>query len=755
MEPHRDPQGHLGQDRGQASLKSRRLSHYRIERRLGAGGMGEVWLAEDLALGRPAALKLLPQGFQPELRRRLLREAEASGRLQHPAIATFFESGEHEGIAFIAMEYVAGQSLRVRLAQGRFTEEDATVIASALLEALGHAHAAGVLHRDLKPENVLLSGARGVKLLDFGLARHLIADQGLSHTHTALTEAGAVVGTFGYMAPEQLSGGAVDARTDLFALGAVLYEMLSGTPAFPGETVAARIAATLSREPEPIAGVGPGLHAVLRRALARDPSDRYPDAVSFQRDLRDARSGVAVAALPDSLAILDFDLRSSDPADAWIGTGVAESLAADLGRLTGVKVLPRPRVQGARSAAGEGADPHRVGLLLGCRWIVSGSIQKLGDRLRLVAQLLEVGTGRVAASEKVDGALDDLFAMQDRLAERLGTDFGEKGHAPLEAPVPRLDAYACWAKGRGEWLRMAKGGFERAEEWFAAAVAAEPDYARAHVGLAMVHDMRFTFTTDPAELRRAEEHARRALAAAPEDPEAHVWLAYALWRQGDLRSAEELLARGAVLDPANGYPPYFLACIATEQARHADAVPLFQRAVANMPPFGFAWLGLANAHVATGALEEAAWCFERTLRLERDGKHATAGAGGYYAELLRLRGALPEARAACLQALAFAEGSDHMYRDSFRALDLCTLARVALDQGDRDAAAAASHQAVLHVRGRPRTLGGGFWLCRALACQGAVEEAEQLLRERGSLDWSWLWGATGEEVRRDLARARV
>ena len=739
----------------------RRLSHYRIERRLGAGGMGEVWLAEDLALGRPAALKLLPQGFDPDLRHRLLREAEASGRLQHPAIATFFESGEHEGIAFIAMEYVAGESLRARLAHGRVPEDDATAIAGALLEALGHAHAAGVLHRDLKPENVLLSEARGVKLLDFGLARHLLSDDALSHTRTALTEAGAVVGTFGYMAPEQLSGGAVDARTDLFALGAVLYEMLAGSPAFPGATAAARITATLSREPEPIVGVAPGLQAVLRRALARDPGDRYPDAASFQRDLRDARSGLAVAVLPDSLAILDFDLRSADPADAWIGTGVAESLAADLGRLTGVKVLPRPRVQGARAAAGESADPHRVGLLLGCRWIVSGSIQKLGDRLRLVAQLLEVGTGRVAASEKVDGALDDLFSMQDRLAERRGADFGASAAAPPVAPAPRLDAYACWAKGRGEWLRMAKGGFERAEEWFCAAVATEPEYAGAHVGLAMVHDMRFTFTTDPAELRRAEEHARRALAAAPDDPEAHVWLAYALWRQGDLRSAEELLTRGTVLDPANAYPHYFLACIATQQGRHADAVTLFQRAVAHMPLFGFAWLGLANGHLATTAFDEAVWCFERTLRLERDGQHATAGAGGYYAELLRLRGAREEARNACLQALAAAEASDHMFRDSFRALDLCTLARVALDQGDTAAASAASRQAVLHVRGRQRTLGGGFWLCRALACQGAAEsdagllaEAERLLGERGSLDWSWLWGATEEDVRLDLARAR-
>jgi serine/threonine-protein kinase len=189
-------------------------------------------------------LKLLPEGFAPELRRRLLREAEASGRLQHPAIATFFESGEHEGIAFIAMEYVAGETLRTRLARGARARGDGDG------DRLRPSRSARTRARrrcpptaNLKPENVLVVGEHTAKLLDFGLARHLLPDDALSHTHTALTEAGAVVGTFGYMAPEQLSGGTVDARTDLFALGAVLYEMLAGKPAFPGATVAARIAA--------------------------------------------------------------------------------------------------------------------------------------------------------------------------------------------------------------------------------------------------------------------------------------------------------------------------------------------------------------------------------------------------------------------------------------------------------------------------------------------------------------------------------
>ena len=341
------------------------LSHYRIEKPLGAGGMGEVFLARDLALGRAAAVKVLSSALTAEARARLFREAAACARLQHPAIATFYESGESDGVAFLAMEYVAGETLRDRLRRGPLPFPQALSIAGALLEALGHAHEAGVLHRDIKPENVMVTGDNLGKLLDFGIARvHEDADadpEAEAATEVALTEPGAVIGTLGYMSPEQLKGQALDERSDLFSLGAVLYEMLSGSPAFPGASAADRIAAILLSDVSPIRGEGVSAETsvLLARALARDPEKRYPSAGAFLSDLRALASGELSVALPDTLAIADFVNLSRNPDDEWIGSGFAESLATDLARLPGSRwsrangfARPAPAGRRKRGSAG-------------------------------------------------------------------------------------------------------------------------------------------------------------------------------------------------------------------------------------------------------------------------------------------------------------------------------------------------------------------------------------------------------------------
>jgi serine/threonine protein kinase len=308
--------------------------------------MGEVYLARDLALGRAAALKVMPEDLDAALKPRLLREAEASARLQHPAIATFYEAGESDGVAFIAMEYVPGQTLRDRLIDGPLPFPEALSMTASLLEALGHAHAAGILHRDIKPENVMLTSGSSAKLLDFGIAKLFSSGADPEEaTATALTAAGEIIGTVGYMSPEQLKGLPLDARSDLFSLGAVLYEALSGNRAFPGRTAGERIAAILTRDPAPLeaAGLPPELRAVLSRALAREASQRYPSAASFLSDLRRATAGEFVSALPDTLAVMDFENLSRNPDDDWIGSGVAESVGAELARVPGLSVVAREK----------------------------------------------------------------------------------------------------------------------------------------------------------------------------------------------------------------------------------------------------------------------------------------------------------------------------------------------------------------------------------------------------------------------------
>ena len=740
----------------------RKLSHYVIERRLAEGGMGEVFLARDAALGRPTAIKVLPPSFEPELRRRLVREAEASRRLQHPGIATFYEAGESDGITWIAMEYVRGDTLRQRLRGGPLPVANALTLTSGVLEALGHAHAAGIVHRDIKPENIMVTGDRTAKLLDFGLACQPAAsgaDPVLAAT-TLVTEVGTLLGTFGYMSPEQLRNEPVDGASDLFAVGAVLYEAIAGRPAFPGTTPAACIAATLFGDVAPINGVSPDVMAVLRRALGRAREERYPRAAEFLRDLRRLGEGQAVAAYPDTLAILDFENRSGDPADSWIGAGFAESLGSELTRIGGVGIVPRPRVLKALGGATNGGSPAATGAVLGCRWVLSGSFQKVGAQLRLLIQLTDVPTERVVANEKLDGKVDDLFDMQDALARTTASALKLRGTVDAPARVaPALGAYECSVRGQQQFIRMTKGGFDQAQELFEEALRQEPDYAVAHTGLASVHDMRFTFTTDPAELELALVHARRAVALAPRDVNAHVWLAYAQWRSGD-PAASQTLERARVLDPSAVYPPYFLACIHLQREQPELALPLYQQAVGNWGLFGFAWFGLAYTHMELRNFDEAQWAYRKAIELELSGVHATAGSGGSLGECLRRQGRLDEARAECLTALDAVERTDHMYRDTFRAMSLNALGRTALDQGDRDAAATAFRQCELHLGGRPRALGGGHLGAQAIAGRAAAErDAEALARaralaaDRSAGNWSWFWSCSDDVTRAAIARA--
>jgi len=544
------------------------------------------------------------------------------------------------------------------------------------------------------------------------------------------------------MAPEQLNGEAVDARTDLFAAGAVLYEMIAGRPAFPGGTMAAQIAATLFADPAPLPG---GVGSVVTRALAKRPDERYAAAAEFLRDLRRVDEGQVVAAYPDSLAVLDFENRSADPADAWIGAGIAESLTTDLSRFPGLRLLARPRVI---AAAASGGDPTAIGARLGCRWVLSGSVQRAGASLRVLMQLTHVPTERITLQEKVDGGVGEIFAIQDRLAEqaRAALALRESSAASAAPAAPDLGAYECYTRGQQRWLRMTKGEFDRAQELFEEAVRQQPEYADALVGLAGVHDMRFTFTTDPGELQQAAAYARRALAASPAHAAARVWLGYALWRLGSVDEALSLLREAAELTSGSQYPSYFTACIRASQSRFADALPAFQRAVELGPGFGFAWLGLGCTHMELGSYDEARWSLGRAIEMETTGLHSTAGAAGCVGECLRREGRLEEARAACLTGLEAVERSDHMYRDTFRSMCLNALGRAALDAGDREGAQAAFHQSVLHLGGRPRTLGGGGLLCQALTGLGRTDEAQALLASRDRGDWSWFWLCDGKGV---------
>jgi serine/threonine-protein kinase len=720
------------------------VSHYRLEERIGAGGMGEVYRATDLALGRTAAVKVLGAGLVGQYRERLLREAQTSARLQHPGIATFFEGGEAEGVAFLAMEYVRGDTLRSRLRRGPLEVEQALRAAAAMLEALAHAHTCDVVHRDIKPENVMFREDGSVKLLDFGIAKRVdttdleIAPDltTVEATHsvlTALTRHGSMVGTIGYMPPEQLRGEPIDARVDLFAVGAVLYEAIAGRPAFAGKTAAQRIAATLSAAIDAlqVPDVGPQIDVVVGRALARDRDDRYTSAGEFLRDLQALVSGEAIAILPDTLAIVAFESKGKEE-DTWIGGAVSDSLAADLARVEGLGILPRERVARTR-ASQEDDDPVRLGLALGCRWVLDGAVQRMGPSIRITHRLLEVATGRVAHTDKTDGKYDDLFDLQDRLA----TAVAEHLHLTMpERTTGRsaehdLDAHECYNRGRDLAHGLDRGRTDEAEALLFRAVEIEADHADALATLAMLQAPgRWMLSTDPALLERAIEFARRAIAVDPHHADAHVWLGYAYWRRGCNEEALAAFDRTLERVPLHPWAHYFAAAAAVESGRFDVAVTHARQAISADAPTSFQYTALGWSLQARGDLTEALWALEKAAEMEtQSGPHSAIGGRTNIADCLFAIGRPAEARRLAMEALEMIERSDNAFRDMHRTNTLCTLARIALATEDHEASKAAASQCIAHLRGRPRGFGLGFTLVTSLALLAQIDRDPEIYEE--------------------------
>jgi tetratricopeptide (TPR) repeat protein len=571
------------------------------------------------------------------------------------------------------------------------------------------------------------------------------------------------------MSPEQLRGDSVDARSDLFQVGEVLYESLAGRPPFPGATPAQRLAVMHSGDLDFAAAlrsdIPPDLSIVLSRALETDMARRYATAAEFLSDLQRLGGGGLMARLPETLAIVDLRNLAGDPGDDWIGSGVAESLGVELFRVSGLTVVDRGKVLKAREALRDtDLESHalRLGLALGCRWVLSGSFQRAGDALRITARLTEIPTGRVAAAEKLDGTLSGLFEMQDRLSASVinALHLERRPVEPAPAP-PQVTAFECYARGRRLWVQFQKGESERACELYEQAVTIDPSYAPALAGLAAVHGMRFNFTTDPEEIARADEYATRALAADPGNAEAHIWKGYCLGRRGGLEEACETVERALKLDPSNWLAPNFAGLWRLTLGRAADAIPYYQRALELEPTSMFSWLGLGMAYLQLNRLLEARHSLERAVEIEsQGGVGPTAGAAGYLGECLRRMGALEEARLQCVAGLESAEKSDHTHRDTFRAYTFCALGRTALDRGQKEAAQAAYVQAIAQLRGRPGALAAGHLFVQALAGltrsgggSGPYEEAQRLFAERNRFDFHYFYGCSDDISLLELARA--
>jgi len=798
-------------------LVGRRVSHYRIEKRLGAGGMGEVYLAHDLALGRKAALKVLPPDFSASIRQRLLREAWANAHLQHPGIATFYEAGEADGVDFIAMEFVRGRTLRQRLAEGQIPVDEALETTAGVLEALVHAHFNGILHRDIKPENVMLAEDGTVKLLDLGLAKGMMNAQvpdapatqpgggapgpDLSEEDTqflpsgpalqslhGLTQAGTIMGTLGYMPPEQLLGWAVDERADVFAVGALLYELLAGLPAFPGKTAGERMQAILQRDPDPIerADLSEDLRGVVVKALSREPADRFASASEFLRALRAARGATVRPRAPLRLAAVDFSNSSGDESLAWLSSALPDALGAALGRIEGMTLVPRQKlaaVSAAASSEGGAPSPHELGQRLGCSLVLDGSYESDDEQLTVRPQLFDVASGERIVEETLRGRREEVFEQFARVSAVVATSLG-RTIAQADRGGPKTEAYECYARARPLVNRMDRARIGDAIELLERAVRIEPGYASALALLGQLKAYSYNFTYDQDSVEAAEEYTRRAVEADPAHSEAHAWRCYVLVSQNKMIDAYQHSKRAMELEPSNFFAPYLsagtlMAITSREEAlqlheateggrsvgqphvwRRKYTIKLLQRVIELNPVFGWAWAWLGWEQMELRNFEEGRWCLERAVKLEPKALPPMAGVAGYLGECLRQAGLPGEAREQFLAGLEALERTDHMYRDTWRGLFLCGLGRTALDEQDAEAARAAFTQAVLHIRGRTKARCGGHLLVQALAGlaragggEDSFDEAVRLFDTREEFDFRWLTGCSDDVDLWELTRA--
>jgi serine/threonine protein kinase/Tfp pilus assembly protein PilF len=679
------------------------IQHYRVGERLGAGGMGEVYLAEDVRLGRPVALKFLPPALKadPDSRARLLNEARAASLLRSPNIAVTYDIGEYAGSDFIVMEYVEGELLSKRVAGGPLPIREVVEVGVQVSDALEEAHGRGIIDRDIKSANLIRTERGLVKVLDFGLAKFLASNaQDGFVTQPQVTIAGMVVGTISYMAPEQALGRAVDNRADLFSLGVVLYELATGRTPFAG-TVATEIVDRILHETPAVpstlnATVPKAFDGIVMRALEKSPTFRYQSARDMRQDLRElsssleessrvsasrALSGVSQpgSAIDRSVAVMTFANITRDATDDWIGTGIAETVSSDLKNIHGMTVIGRARVYDALRNLASNASLDEslaidIGRRLGATWVVVGGFQKIGEMVRITANFVEVSTGTVRKTVKVDGRVADIFALQDKIVYELsqGLNLVLRGTeiAEIERQETRsVEAYESFARGMMNLRLASRDSIERAIAAFEHATRHDPEYALAWAALGGAYSLKGSFLSLTDLIEQAIEIERRALSIDPDLADAHTWLGAALLNLGRTEEAIAAMREAIRLEPDNGQAHQALArAYWVGKGDFASAIPEFERAIALNPDAGYSYLQLGLLLAWQGQFERAEEVCKRAVELQDQYISGNAGlqvvgANGRLGYVYYLQGRYDDALREYERGLQFVASSDHALKD--------------------------------------------------------------------------------------------
>jgi serine/threonine protein kinase len=528
--------------------------------------MGEVWKAHDTNLGREVAIKTLPSEFaaNSDYLFRFRREAQAASALNHPNICVVHDLGEHNGQLFIVMELLHGETLRERLERGPLPIDEALDLIMHLADGLDAAHGAGILHRDIKPANIFITDRGTAKLLDFGLAQVQNAASDNSPTIGA-SAAGTVMGTVSYMSPEQARGEKLDSRSDLFSLGVVLYEMLTGRPAFTGSTSAVIFEQLFNKTVDSPARLNPRipkeLEMVVQGLLEKAPDRRASSArdlkASVARIRRDSGSQPAAGGEEKSIVVLPFENLSSDPDNEYFSDGLTDEIITDLSQIASLRVISR---SSSMQLKGSSQDLKTVAAQLNVRFVLEGSVRKAGNAVRVTAQLVDPQSNRQLWADKYSGKLEDIFEIQEQISRkivdalkmRLSPDEDRKLAA---RPIDNVEAFVCYQRARFEIYKFTGDGLDRARELIETAItlAGDNELLYASLGILYWQYVNAAIKPDDGYIERAEELARKVFSLNPDSAPGYALMGMVRQNQGRPQEAVWNFKRALAIDPNDPY----------------------------------------------------------------------------------------------------------------------------------------------------------------------------------------------------------
>jgi eukaryotic-like serine/threonine-protein kinase len=655
-----------------------RIGPYEILAVLGAGGMGEVYKARDTRLNRFIALKTLPAEKVADVDRkaRFLVEAQAASRLNHPNIVTIYEISEENGVCLIAMEYIAGSTLERANAGSGLSLKDAMKYAAEIADALAVAHSAGIIHRDLKPANIIITEDGRAKLLDFGLAKLIEPSVPAAEAETATlrTVSGAIVGTAAYMSPEQAEGRELDARSDIFSFGLVLYEMLCGQRAFRRDSWISTLAAILHDEPPFLrdirASIPPSVEQFVTRCLRKDPAQRFQSMLEIKQALAEALSPAVTSSVvtkeeSQSIAVLPFVNLSADKENEYFSDGLAEEIINALTKVQELRVIARTSAFAFR---GREQDLRSIGQRLRVGTILEGSVRRAGSRIRVTAQLIKIDDESHLWSERYDREMTDIFAIQDDISQAIANVLKVKFAGPHRRAA-NIEAFQSYLKGLYWYQRYNPESLAKAKESFEQALRYDPGYAPACAGLAVFYyglgalsikrmiemaplaksAAETALAIDPKlseahsvlgliagaveyDWKSAEHHFQAAMAVDPVPPLVRV--RYALYFLTPLRRFQEAVAqykRALETDPLSMMVHFGLAFAFYCQRQYDEAIEHAARAVDLYPDYWLVHFGMALALSQKGSLQQSIASLETTLRLSPSFALATGFLAASYA----------------------------------------------------------------------------------------------------------------------------